>query len=260
MNTAVFIAWRGGLPGRGEWSPVARLDRIDGEYRFVYTRGARTLVGFHPFPGMSDLEEVYRSKTLFPLFANRLLSRSRPEYEAWLTWGGFDPQRPPEPMALLSVTEGIRQTDALEVFPCPVPDAADGKYRAHFFLHGLRHASPRAQARLVNLQAGDVLSIKLEVDNAHDPQAVAVWVDDEERVRLGYVPRYLARDARTLVRHVGADAIGLRAMRINPGAPLQMRLLCSLSAPWPQGFDPCSGIEFQPIVADLALAQAVHGA
>lgn len=260
MNTAVFIAWRGGSPERGEWSPVARLDRVNGEYRFVYTRGARTLAGFHPFPGMSDLEEAYRSETLFPLFANRLLSRSRPEYEAWLTWGGFDPQWPPEPMALLSVTEGIRQTDALEVFPCPVPDATDGKYRTHFFLHGLRHASPQAQARLVKLHADDVLSIELEDDNAHDPQAVAVWVDHKERLRLGYVPRYLARDARTLARHVGADAIGLRVMRINPGAPLQMRLLCSLTAPWPQGFGPCSGIEFQPIVADVALAQAVHGA
>jgi HIRAN domain len=258
MNTAVFIAWRGGPPERGEWSPVARLDRVGGEYRFVYTHGARMLPGFHSFPGMSDLEEAYRSETLFPLFANRLLSRSRPEYEAWLTWSGFDPQRPPEPMALLSVTEGIRQTDALEVFPCPVADAADGKYRTLFFLHGLRHALPQAQARLATLQAGDALSIELEDHNAHDPQAVAVWVDGEVRLRLGYVPRYLARDARTLVNQVGADAIDLRVVRINPGAPLQMRLLCRLSAPWPRGFDPCSGIEFQPIVDDVALAQVVH--
>ena len=260
MSTMVFIAWRGGSPERGEWSPVARLDRVAGDYRFVYTRGARTLAGFHPFPGMPDLEEAYHSQTLFPLFANRLLSKSRPEYEAWLTWIGFDPQCPPEPLALLSVTEGIRQTDALEVFPCPVPDASDGKYRTHFFLHGLRHASSQAQARLTTLRAGDVLSIELEDDNTHDPQAVAVWVDREARLRLGYVPRYLARDARTLACHVSADEIDLRVLRINPGAPLQMRLLCSLTAPWPQGFGPCSGIEFQPIVADVALAQAVHGA
>ncbi len=260
MNTAVFIAWRGGSPERGEWSPVAKLDRVDGEYRFAYTRGACTLPGFHAFPGMLDLEEIYRSETLFPLFANRLLSRSRPEYEAWLTWGGFDPQRPPEPLALLSVTEGIRQTDAVEVFPCPVPDGTDGKYRTHFFLHGLRHASPQAQARLATLHAGAELSIELEDDNAHDPHALAVWVDGNERLRLGYVPRYLARDARTLARQVGVDAIDLRVMRNNLGAPLQMRLLCSLTAPWPPEFDPCSGIEFQPIVDDVALAQVVHSA
>jgi hypothetical protein len=256
MSTAVFIAWRGGSPERGAWSPVAKLDHVDGEYRFVYTQGARTLAGFHPFPGMSDLEEVYRSQTLFPLFANRLLSSSRPEYEAWLTWSGFDPRQPPAPLALLGVTEGIRQTDALEVFPCPMPGASDGKYRTHFFVHGLRHASPQAQARLATLQTGDALSIELEDNNAHDPQAVAVWVDGDERLRLGYVPRYLARDARTLAGHVGSGAIELRVVRINPGAPLQMRLLCSLIAPWPPGFDPCSGIEFGPIVDDVA--KVVH--
>jgi hypothetical protein len=260
MNTAVFIAWRGGSSERGEWSPVARLDRVDGEYRFVYTQGARTLSGFRPFPGMSDLEEIYRSETLFPLFANRLLSRSRPEYEAWLTWSGFDSRRPTEPLALLSVTEGIRQTDALEVFPCPVPAAIDGRYRTHFFVHGLRHASPQAQARLATLHAGDALSIELEEGNPHDSQAVAVGLDRDGRLRLGYVPRYLARDARTLARRVGVDAIDLRVVRLNPGAPLQMRLLCSLTAPWPPGFNPCSGIEFQPIVDDVALAQVVHGA
>lgn len=260
MNTAVFIAWRGGSAQRGEWSPVARLDRLDDEYRFVYTQGARTLAGFHPFPGMADLEEVYRSQTLFPLFANRLLSRSRPEYEAWLTWSGFDPQRQPEPLALLSVTEGIRQTDALEVFACPVPDPGDGRYRTRFFVHGLRHASPQAQARLATLHAGEVLSIELDDDNAHDPQAIAVRADRDERLRLGYVPRYLARDARTLARHAGTGAIDLRVVRVNPGAPLQMRLLCSLSAAWPRGFDPCSEIEFQPIVDETALARVVHGA
>lgn len=259
MNTAVFIAWRGGTPERGEWSPVARLDREHDEYRFVYTQGARTLAGFHPFPGMPDLEEVYRSETLFPLFANRLLSKSRPEYEAWLTWGGFDPRDPPNPLALLSVTEGIRQTDALEVFPCPLTDA-DGMYRSRFFLHGLRHAAADVHERLASLQAGEGLQLELENDNVRDPRAVAVLFDGAQRLRLGYVPRYLARDARALTAYAGVAAIDLRVARINPSAPLQMRVLCDLGAPWPRGFSPCAGSEFQPIVDEAELAQAAHGA
>jgi hypothetical protein len=259
MNTAVFIAWRGGTPERGEWSPVARLDREHDEYRFVYTQGARTLAGFHPFPGMPDLEEVYRSEMLFPLLANRLLSKSRPEYEAWLTWGGFDPHDPPNPLALLGVTEGIRQTDALEVFPCPLPNAA-GMYRSRFFLHGLRHATPDVHERLASLQAGEALQLELENDNVRDPRAVAVLFDGAHRLRLGYVPRYLARDARALAAHAGVAAIDLRVARINHGAPLQMRVLCDLSSPWPRGFSPCAGSEFQPIVDEAELAQAAHGA
>ncbi len=259
MNTSVFIAWRGGGPGRGEWSPVARLDFTDGDYRFVYTHGARTLAGFHPFPGMPDLHEVYRSATLFPMLANRLLSKSRPEYEAWLTWGGFDPRDPPEPLAVLSVTEGIRQTDALEVLPCPLPDAR-GNYQTRFFLHGLRHATPEARDRVATLHAGDTLRIEFEDGNPRDPHAVAVLADDARRLRLGYVPRYLAHDARALLAHGEPANIDLRLARINPGAPLQMRVLCRLTAPWPRDFAPCNTDAFRPIVGGMSPAQVAHSA
>ena len=258
MNPVVFIAWRSGTPERGAWSPVARLQHVDGEYHFVYTHGARTLTGFHPFPGMPDLDEVYRSQTLFPLLTNRLLSRSRPEYDAWLTWSGFDPKFPPDPLAVLGVTEGIRQTDALEVFPCPQPDL-QGRYQTRFFLHGLRHASQQARARLETLKAGDALHVELENDNPRDPRAVAVMTDGAQRLRLGYVPRYLARDARALVAPGAMDAIELRVARINSAAPLQMRLLCHLTAPWPRDFEPCAEEAFQPIAEEDVL-QVAHGA
>ena len=136
MTTALFVAWRGGQPHRG-WGPVGRLEHDGGVYRFCYTQGARTLRGFQPFPQMGDLEQVYESEELFPLFANRLLSPNRPEYEAYLRWGGFEPGTQPDPIAILGVTEGKRETDSIEVFPCPAPDA-DGCYLNKFFLHGLR--------------------------------------------------------------------------------------------------------------------------
>lgn len=249
MNTTVFIAWRGGTPERGEWSPVARLTHEGGEYRFVYTEGARTLRGFHPFPGMGDLDAEYRSRELFPMLTNRLLSKSRPEYDAWLTWSGFDPKNPPDPLAVLGVTEGIRQTDALEVFPRPVRDA-QGNFETRFFLHGLRFAEPRALERVAMLQTGDVLRVEFEDHNENHSEAVAVLDDGAERLRLGYVPRYLARDVRALVAHGGMGAIDLRVARHNQGAPLQMRLLCTLKAPWPRNFESCAGAEFQPIVSE----------
>lgn len=257
MNTTVFIAWRGGSKERGAWSPVARLDHMQGEYRFVYTQGAQTLAGFHPFPGMGDLQTVYRSQVLFPMLANRLLSRSRPEYEAWLTWSGFDPKNSPDPLAVLGVTEGIRQTDALEVFPMPIADA-QGHYTTRFFLHGLRHASARAHERLAELHVGDALRVELEDTNEHDLHAVAVLDDGVQKLRLGYVPRYLARDVRVLVACNGMPAIDLRVGRVNRGAPLQMRLLCTLQTSWPQGFSPCGGSEFQPVVEATRPMRVAH--
>ncbi len=135
VSQSLFVAWH--CPSHGRWEPVGRLDGDAGGYRFQYTRGARRLEGFAPFPGMPDLEAVYESDELFPLFANRLLASSRPEYEAFLAWGGFDPNNPPNPIAVLGVTGGRRATDSLEVFPCPQPDA-DGCYVNKFFLHGVR--------------------------------------------------------------------------------------------------------------------------
>lgn len=260
MNRVVYIAWRVGAPEeRGKWSPIGRLEYADGEYRFVYTHGARTLEGFHPFPGMTDLGVVYRSKVLLPMMSNRLLSHSRPEYEAWLAWSGFDSNHLPDPLAILGVTEGIRQTDALEVFPEPAPDA--GLYRSRFFVHGLRHASTEALQRLASLATGTPLRLELEDDNPHDPRAVAVLDDrDGQPQRLGYVPRYLARDVRALTARSGMDAIEMSVARVNPDAPLQMRLLCQLTTPWPAGFAPCGGDEFRPLVDPSHAVKVAHSA
>lgn len=247
MNNTVFIAWRSGGDASGAWGVVGKLEHDAGVYRYLYTKGARTLAGFRPFPGMGDLEQVYESGDLFPVFANRLLSKSRPEYDAYLTWSGFDPAHRPDPLAILAVTEGIVQTDSLEVFPCPSPDAGS-RFAAKFFLHGLRHADPDAIEQANKLAAGQGLHIELEDNNTRDPNAVAIWIDGEnQRNRIGYVPRYLARDVRTLMATCSDN--GLSVERINAGAPIQMRVLCRINASWPDNFRPCTSDEFRPIVS-----------
>ena len=249
MSQSLFIAWRSGSQEQGHWGPVGRLDYKDLVYRFVYTQGARTLPGFQPFAGMTDLEQVYESNSLFPLFANRLLARSRPEYEAYLTWSGFDYRHPPEPLAILGVTEGRRMTDALELFACPLR-SLDGRYECTFFLHGLRHQAAAALELVRAMQPGTVLSLSLEPSNPADANAVAVYTaSTTDGLKLGYVPRFLARDVRGLLDTLRADQLTLSVRRCNPDAPLQQRLLCMLQAPWPEDFAPCSGVEYQPIVA-----------
>lgn len=249
MSNPVFIAWRSGEPNEGRWGPVARVDHGPRGYQFVYTKGAQTLPGFQPFVGMSDLNAVYESDELFPLLANRVLTKSRPEYEAYLTWGGFDPSNPPDPLALLAVTEGRRQTDSVEVFPCPQPDA-DGCYLNKFFLHGVRWMPAAAQERIAQLKSGEALGLMLDILNPHDPYAVAVRTSDPiGRLMIGYVPRYLAQDAWRLCAQCQPDFIELRVERVNVGAPLQQRVLCRMNACWPDGFRPCSREEFEPIVA-----------
>lgn len=258
MSQELFIAWRAGGAAQGRRGPVGRLRRVAHGYRFVYTRGARALEGFCPFPDMPRLDAVYESEDLFPLFANRLLARSRPEYEAYLTWSGFDPQDPPDPIALLGVTEGMRQTDSLELFPLPQPDA-DGCYSTRFFLHGLRWMPEVAQARATRLESGEPLGLMLDMSNAFDRDAVAVRTSDgRDQLMIGYVPRYLAADVRRLCAASDPRAVELAVARVNPNAPLQHRLLCQLRARWPQGFSPCTSDEYLPMVGETEslLAQA----
>ncbi len=198
---------------------------------------------------MDRLDQVYESEELFPLFANRLLSRSRPEYEHYLQWSGFDPENPPDPIVVLGVTEGIRQTDAVEVFPCPVPDS-EGCYFNKFFLHGIRWLPPAAIERIAKLTTGENLKLIFDFQNDHDPQAVAVRTD-VERTLIGYVPRYFAHDVWQLLQQCDVNFIKLQVDRVNPDAPLQSRLLCRIQACWPAGFQPCSGVDFLPIPADV---------
>ena len=245
MSNSLYVAWRAGSAQQGVWSPVGKLEYIDGLYRFRYTRGAESTQGFSGFVGMDSLRGVYESELLFPLFANRLLSKKRPEYEAWLTWSGFDAAHPPEPLAILGVTEGIRQTDHVEVFPCPMPDE-HGCYLTRFFLHGLRWVPAAALERIGRLHAGEQLAIMFDVQNPADPNAVALRTVEGERFIIGYVPRYMAYEFGRLTQE--CDFAKISVERLNPGAPMQMRVLCRMNACWPEDFRPCEDQVFQPLV------------
>jgi hypothetical protein len=245
MANALLVASRSGTPERG-WQPVGRLEHYGGVYRFVYTHGARLLPDFQPFPEMENLEEIYESDELFPIFANRLLSKSRPEYEAYLKWGGFDPDNPPDPISILGVTEGRRQTDTIEVFPCPVPDNI-GCYVNKFFAHGLRWLPAAAQERINQLESGEQLFLMADFFNKSDSQAVALRTGAGERFMIGYVPRYLARDVWHLLTQCSTELIKVFVERVNTDAPRQQRLLCKMNACWPEGFRPCNDEAFWPI-------------
>ena len=139
-------------------------------------------------------------------------------------------EHPPDPIAILGVTEGTAQTDSLEVFPCPMPDAS-GCYVGKFFLHGIRWFPPAALERIDRFQPGETLGLMPDISNPHDPNAVAVRTCDlRDRYMIGYVPRYSVQDVHELSRGCGSNYINLYVERVNKDAPLQQRLLCRMSA------------------------------
>lgn len=55
------------------------------------------------------------------------------------------------------------------------------------------------QLNVSKLLAGQKLFIKLEDDNAFDPNAIKIFSDVDYKLPLGYLPRELARDLRVLM-------------------------------------------------------------
>lgn len=231
---ALFIAWQ--QADSREWIPVGRLDRDDrGVYRYVYTKGAKRAIGFKPFGRMTDLHSAYYSDDLFPLFANRVLTKSRPEYADYLRWTGLSADKAVDPLGILSITGGLRGTDPIELFPAP-KKTEDGRFNIDFFVRGLRHfAEP-------NLKAADELVpnarlfVMRDLQNEHDRFALTLRTS-EPAYLVGYCPKYYTQTVCKLLER-DPTAVKVTVKQVNRRAPLSMRLLCNLDAEWPAGFEP----------------------
>lgn len=241
---ALFVAWQN--PKTRSWAPVGRLTHDDaGLFRFVYTRGAKDMGdSFQPFGAMTDLDSSYVSEKLFPLFANRVLPKSRPEHEAYLKWLGMD-EAAYDVMEELTLTGGFRATDSLELFPCPEP-TPQNQYVVYFFSRGIRHILPENRERANGLEKGQRLYLMLDVQNKHDPHALILRTD-EPVTMVGYAPRYYSGEFSNVVKEVDPNKIKVTVERVNKEAPLQYRLLCKLESPWPTNFSPCVQNQFEAL-------------
>lgn len=240
----LYLAWQD--PHSREWYPVGKLSFDGGVYRFVYTRGAILSENFIPFGSMRNLHEVYKSPNLFPLFANRLLSKKRPEYGDFLRWLDVRDAEA-DPLMLLARTEGVRATDSLTVFPCPETDS-EGRYVVHFFSHGLRYLPEGGRHRICKLCPSERLYLMPDPQNTHDRYAIALRTDDPVTI-VGYCPRYISRDFLEVLESNPAS-VDVRVKRVNADAPIQLRLLCILSAEWPNNFKPCTSDYYQELGPD----------
>ena len=241
MTRVLFVAWQD--PEQRGWFTVGRLSREDGVYRFVYTKGAKRSSRFVPFGRMQDLDVAYESQDLFPLFANRLLAKGRPEYADFLSWLNVRDEAD-DPLALLGRTGGMRETDSLMVFPCPEPTSS-GKYHASFFAQGLRYLPSHSVSAVNEIAPSTRLFLMPDPQNEHDRLAIALRTGDPKTL-VGYCPSYLTADFHALLR-VNAEAVKVVAERVNAEAPIQLRFLCALTSPWPRGFTPCATEDFEPL-------------
>ena len=176
---------------------------------------------------MTDPHAVYVAKELFPLFSNRLLSKSRPEYRGFLTWLGLDGD-PDDALEPLSRSGGERATDELQVFPCPEP-TAENTYVVEFFSHGIRHLPEETRERIKSLRPGERSYLMQDFQNPSDAMALMMRTGDPVH-NVGYCPRFYSAEFSKLIELVGRANVEAPVSGVNPSAPLQFRLHCRLSA------------------------------
>ncbi len=240
---SLFVAWQD--PQSRQWAPVGRLSRDNDHYRFVYTQGAKDLPNFTPFGRMTDLQVEYVSDKLFPLFSNRILAKSRPEYEQYLGWLGMTKSHY-DALDELSRTGGVRATDSLEVFACPQP-TLDHNYEVYFFCRGLRHLHTENQRRADELTRGERLYVMPDPQNEFDKMALLLRTGDPISL-VGYAPRYFSGEFNQLIELVSAENVKVTVEKVNLDAPLQYRILCRISSPWPEQFQPFQNDSFLSLV------------
>lgn len=246
---AVFVAWQ--CPANRAIYPVARLVVRDEapRYEFVYVHGVRDArqKGFEPFAGMRQLDQIYLADDLFPLFSNRVMAPSRPDFPDYIERLGLQGQ--PEPVLVLARSEGRKVTDNLEVFAPPEFHAASGRWMYVAFARGVRHVLG-AEDVASTLRAGDMLSIVRDVTNEWDARALLMLAIGQRRV--GFVPHTLIEDIDRLV-DLGA-AIDAEVLRVNPSpAPVHQRLLVTIQAQHVEGFLPLSTQRYQPLAQNASV-------
>lgn len=241
---ALFVAYQDTISRT--WKPVARLTHDGKLYHFAYTSGAKELPNFVPFGRMNELDAEYLSEQLFPLFANRLLPKSRPEYKDYLNWLGLTPASH-DAFEELARTGGLRATDTLELIPCPEPTSSN-QYEVYFFCRGLRYLPAVSQAGSLTLTKGERLYLMQDIQNSSDDMALLLRTGDPVSL-VGYVPRYYSAEFTRLISLVGGDATKVTVEKVNPDAPIQYRVLCKLTAPWPKQFQPCQSGSYEVISA-----------
>jgi len=237
----LFLAWRN--PKTRTWLPIGIIEHKNNMYYFQYTKGAENN-DFQTLGQMTDLRKTYTSESLFPILKNRLLAKSRPEYEDYLNWLDIEKDNSND-LLELARSGGIRATDDLQLFPMPEKTKTN-KYEVLFFSHGISHISENYINRLNSLKKGDSLLLMKDIQNQIDTDALVLRTSDDPVEILGYCPAFFINDFNKLIKYNTSLKVSVSIQKINLNAPSQLKLLCKFSTDWSGDFTPFSSKEFLP--------------
>lgn len=238
VGRRLAVAWQ--HPGTRRITAVGLLTCSDSSYSFSYLRSAAAVEGFQPFLGFPDLDRRYEANALFPLFAQRVMRASRPDFSRYRQ--ALRLKADASDWSILGRSQGQREGDGIRVFPEPYVDAAGGT-TSTFFVSGLRHRmrqDPRISGALDALTPGDRLKLIDEPTNVEN--ARALLVAEGAGLTLAWVPSVLLSYVHTVrsTAELSLTVVGTN----GPDVPPAYRLLVHLRGTLAEGNQPFDGPEW----------------
>ena len=247
----LFLAWQDTRPQDNRpslvWFPVGQLDAdVDlSLYRFRYINGAKRAqqdASFTPLIEFPKFDGDYHSKKLFPLFQNRVMNRTRPDFGEYLQ--NLDLPDEADPIEILSRSGGQKVTDSYEVFP-KIEKQSDGSFTCRFFLHGWRHINDEAKTRLDNLTVEEDLYVTFELNNPTTQLAVQIQTTDYHMI--GWAPRFLVHDlTRGMTNSRGKYEA--KVASVNPNTVIQNQRVLIEMRGYCDKHEPMSSYDYQLVV------------
>ncbi|BCM84103.1 HIRAN domain-containing protein [Methylobacterium indicum] len=232
MPDTLYVAWQDEATRR--WHTIARLQKQGGSYEFVFTKGVAGLPNLTRQLFNMDSGDIYRFENLIPLFRSRMLSTHRSDYKKVAQWVGVTAEDTEfEQLCKLGLIPG---SDSMLFYAAP--DVSHGKYKLSFFIHAIKYMHEDAKSWCSMATPGTKLFPLLDVQNPVDPNAVALKCP-KENIIVGYIPAFYARDLKLILSDEKcAEHAEICVSRNNSDAPEQLKLLCEVAAPTPEGFVP----------------------
>ncbi|MDR7812093.1 HIRAN domain-containing protein [Lacrimispora sp.] len=163
----------------------------NGEYEFKYSEEVNDAIqdGFTPFMPFTDINKMYNSTELFPVFLSRLPDRKRKDMDKILDKYGMVEY---DPYQLLKISGARLPIDNMQ-FIDPILDYQNS-FERQFYMAGSRYylgCEGNDCNKSILVQYGEEVYLKKEPKNTHDPNAIRVI--NGKKDLLGYIPRYYCK-------------------------------------------------------------------
>jgi len=191
----IYLVWKE-LKTRRQYI-VGQLSK-NGQFEFNYGFEVKEAIerGFKLLISFDDIDKVYKSDILFPVFSSRLPDRKRNGIDKILFKYGMEEY---DGYKLLKRSGARLPIDNLE-FIDPILDENNGEVRRIFYLAGPRHyigCDGIDCDKSLDLNVGESLQLVLEPENEYDKNAIRIL--NGNNVYIGYIPRYYSEGITELI-------------------------------------------------------------